>query len=175
MSEPFIGQVYLVGYNFAARGFALCDGQLVAISQNSALFSLLGTTFGGDGRTTFGLPDLRGRVPIGQGTGPGLSSRAMGQAAGHEMTTLTTNNLPSHSHTAVLMAENGGAAVNTPSGSLLAQADIYLAPGRAANVQMSGDAIQVGPTGGNVPADTMPPFLVMNYQIAMVGIFPSRS
>jgi microcystin-dependent protein len=174
MAEPFIGQVYLVGFNFAARGFALCEGQQLSIAQNTALFSLLGTTYGGNGTTVFALPDLRGRMPIGQGAGPGLTQRPIGQMAGHESTTLSAANLPSHSHAATLMAENGGAASNTPGGSLLAQADIYLAPGRAANVQLDASAVQVAPTGSNAPFDSMPPFLVMNYQIALVGIFPSR-
>ena len=175
MAEPFIGQVYLVGFNFAARGFAFCEGQQLSIAQNTALFSLLGTTYGGNGTTTFGLPDLRGRMPIGQGTGQGLTPRTLGQVGGQEDVTLTVNSLPSHSHGAMLMAENGGAGTNSPAGSLLAQADIYLAPGRAANVQLDASAVQIAPTGNNAPVDTMPPFLVMNYQIALVGLFPSRN
>ncbi len=175
MSEPFIGQVYLVGFNFAARGFAFCDGSLLAISSNTALFSLIGTAFGGNGTTTFALPDLRGRMPIGQGPGPGLTPRSIGQASGSETKILSVNNMPNHTHTAVLMAENGGASANSPSGNLLAQADIYLAPGRAPNVALSSDAIALTPVGGSLPFDSMPPFLVMNYQIALVGIFPSRN
>lgn len=175
MAEPFIGQVYLVGFNFAARGFALCDGTTLAIAQNAALFSLLGTTYGGNGTTTFSLPDLRGRVPVGQGTGQGLTPRSIGEMAGHETTTLTTNNMPSHNHTATLMAENGGAGANTPGGNLLSQAEIYLTPGRAPDVAMASNAINVGMAGGSQPFDNMQPYLVMNYQIALVGIFPSRN
>lgn len=174
MSEPFIGQVYLVGFNFAARGFAFCDGSLLAISSNTALFSLIGTAFGGNGTTNFALPDLRGRMPIGQGTGPGLTPRSIGQTSGSETTTLVTGNMPGHTHTATLMAENGGAAANTPGGNLLAQADIYLAPGRAPDVAMAASAIQVSTEGGGLPFDKMPPFLVMNYQIALQGLYPTR-
>ncbi len=98
MSDPFIGQIQTFGFNFAPRGWARCDGQLLPISSNSALFSLLGTTYGGDGRTTFGLPDLRGRAALHQGQGPGLSNRNLGQRAGAENTTLTVNQMPSHNH-----------------------------------------------------------------------------
>ena len=102
MSEPFIGQITLVGFNFAPRGWAFCEGQLLSISQNTALFSLLGTTYGGDGRTTFGLPDLRGRVPIGPGTGPGLPSYSWGQKGGADREALAINQMPGHSHTVAL-------------------------------------------------------------------------
>lgn len=174
MSEPFLGQVYLVGYNFAMRGFALCEGQILPISSNTALFSLLGTYYGGNGTSTFGLPDLRGRVPIGQGAGPGLSAYSIGQTGGSQTTSLSTANMPNHTHVATLMAENGGAAANTPGGNLLAQADVYLAPGRAPNAAMASSAIQVSSEGGSQPFDKMPPFLVMNYQIALQGLYPSR-
>ena len=175
MSEPFIGQIYLVGYNFAQRGFALCQGQTLPISQNTALFSLLGTIYGGDGRTTFNLPNLAGRTAIGQGQGPGLSSRQIGQAGGAETTTLTVQNMPSHTHAATLNAEGATASATDPSGQLLAQAQTYAVPGRAQNVAMSDEAITVADVGGNQPFTNMPPFLVMNYEIALVGIFPSRS
>lgn len=175
MSDPFIGQIYLVGYNFAQRGFALCEGQTLPIAQNTALFSLIGTIYGGNGTTTFNLPDLRGRTPIGQGQGPGLSARTIGQVGGAETTTLTEQNLPAHSHTAQLMAEDGPAGLAEPSGNLLAQASIYLGAGRATDVALHPSAIKVSTTGAGVPANNMPPFLVMNYEIALQGIFPSRS
>ncbi len=175
MSEPYLGQVYLVGYPFAQRGFALCEGQLMAISQNSALFSLLGTLYGGDGRTTFALPNLAGRVPIGQGSGPGLSTYQMGQTGGTESTTMTVQNMPAHTHGATLHAESAAAAGTDPTGQLLAQGQFYAAPGRSANVALSQESITVANTGGGLPVANMQPFLVMNYEIALQGIFPSRS
>jgi microcystin-dependent protein len=174
MSETYLGQVILVGYNFATRGFALCQGQLQSIAQNSALFSLLGTTYGGDGRTTFGLPNLSGRVVIGQGSSPGLSPRQIGQFGGTESTTLTVANMPSHSHSAALVAEGAAASSADPTGRMLAQAQTYADAGRAQNVTMSSESIAVGNNGGGQAFDTMQPFLVMNYQISLYGIFPSR-
>ncbi|EPX82284.1 phage tail protein [Salipiger mucosus] len=175
MSEPFVGQIYLVGYDFAQRGFALCQGQLMPISQNSALFSLLGTNYGGDGRTTFGLPDLAGRTAIGQGHGAGLSLRTIGQKGGTESTTLGVQNMPSHTHQASLMAETGAATETNPTGNLLGLAQVYSPPGEAPNREMASDAISVGNTGGQQPFDHMPPYLVLNYEIALQGIYPSRS
>ncbi len=175
MSEAYLGQIILVGYNFATRGFAFCQGQLQSISQNSALFSLLGTTYGGDGQTTFGLPNLSGRVPIGQGNGPGLSPRQLGQIGGSESTTLSVANMPSHNHAAALSAESAAASSSDPNGRLLAQALTYADPGRAQNVVMSNEAISVGNNGGGQSFNNMQPFLVMNYQISLFGIFPSRN
>ncbi len=175
MSEAYLGQIILVGYNFATRGFALCQGQLQAIAQNSALFSLLGTTYGGDGRTTFALPNLAGRVAIGEGTGAGLSPRQLGQTGGGETTTLSVANMPSHTHAAALSGEGTGATSTDPTGRLLAQAEIYADPGRAQNAAMSGEAIAVGNAGGGQSFDNMQPYLVLNYQISLFGIFPSRS
>lgn len=175
MAEPFIGQVYLVGYNFAARGFAFCDGALLPISSNTALFSLLGTTYGGNGTTTFALPDLRGRVPVGQGSAPGGSTYSLGQVSGTETTTLTTANMPAHTHSASLIAENGPPDSADPTGRMLAGATAYLTPSRSPDVVMAPASLQLGTTGGSVPFNNMQPYLVMNYQIALVGIFPSRS
>src|SRR5215218_1600346 len=107
MSEPYLGQIYLVPYNFAPRGFAFCQGQILSISQNSALFSLLGTTYGGNGTTTFALPDLRGRVPNGSGTGPGLAPYSLGQQSGVESVTLAPSQMPLHSHTLNCYSEDG--------------------------------------------------------------------
>ncbi|MEP4053046.1 MAG: tail fiber protein [Litorimonas sp.] len=175
MSEPFIGEVILVGWNFAARGYALTEGQLLPIAQNTALFSLIGTVYGGDGRTTFGLPDLRGRVPMGQGRGPGLSNRTWGQRGGLETTVLTANNVPPHSHP--VKASKEVADLPGPGTDFLAKApdggqDMYhngpgnrtMDPGMIAN-----------PTNRNDPFNNVQPFLAMYYQIALVGIFPSRS
>ena len=108
MSDPFIAEIIMFGGNFAPRGWAFCDGQLLSISSNSALFSILGTTYGGDGRTTFGLPDLRGRVAMHPGSGPGLTQRRLGEKSGMETVTLTTNQIPSHNHTATATASGTG-------------------------------------------------------------------
>src|SRR3712207_3315813 len=113
MSEPFIGEIRMVGFNFAPRGWATCDGQLLSIAQNTALFSLLGTTYGGNGQTTFALPDLRGRAALHQGQGPGLTNRVIGEASGTETVTLTTNQMPSHSHG--VNANSGEAGTKSPA------------------------------------------------------------
>lgn len=170
MAEPFIGEIRLVGFNFAPNGWAFCDGTLRPIAQNSALFSLLGTTYGGDGVTTFALPDLRGRLPMNMGTGPGLTPRSLGEVSGSEHVTLLSTNLPAHTH--LLMATTNSASSDTPTnGVVLAQgATIY---GNGVPTPMSPQAI--GPTGNNVPVSTLPPYLVLNFVIALEGIYPSRS
>src|SRR3954465_13916452 len=121
MATPFIGQISLFGGNFAPRGWAFCKGQLLAISQNTALFSILGTTYGGNGQTTFALPDLRGRVPIHFGQGPGLSSYALGETGGAETTTLTVNELPAHTHAVSPRASNNAQTTNRPGGTIPAR------------------------------------------------------
>ena len=171
--EPFVGEIKMVAFNFAPRGWALCDGQLLSISNNSALFSLLGTTYGGDGITTFALPDLRGRIPIHSGQGPNLSSRELGQAGGEEETLLSIPQLPPHSHTA--MASSSRANTRTPEGSVVSPAvlPLRLYNSGSANVAMGPDAITT--TGEGAPVPIMPPFLTVNYIIALQGIYPSRN
>lgn len=171
--EPFIGQIYLFPFNFAPEGWAQCNGQLMSIAENSALFSLLGTYYGGDGITTFGLPDLRGRASMNQGQGNGLSRYDIGERAGQENVTLTTSELPSHNHTGTLNASNGSANQEEANGHLMAEAAIYT--DGAANQIMNSAAITIGGTGGNLPHENMMPYLVMNYCIALEGIYPSRS
>ncbi len=166
--EPFLGQILMVGFNFAPIGWALCNGQLLPISQNTALFSLLGTTYGGDGRTTFALPNLQGRVPIHQGESSGTSNRVIGTSAGVEDVTLLVNNLPAHTHTANCNTTLG--AVINPAKSFWAEAPAYAA---TSNAQMAPTAI--GTTGGNQPVSVVQPFLCVNFIIALQGIFPSRS
>lgn len=180
--EGTIGEVILFAGNFAPRGWALCNGQLLSVSQNQALFSILGTTYGGDGRTTFGLPDLRGRVAISQGTGPGLSTRKLGARAGTETVTLNHLEIPSHSHLAQATIKTpcfaGNGNEDTPAGNFLANdsgrpkefnatAGSYMAP--------FNNAVSIGNTGGSQAHNNMPPYLTMHYIICLIGNFPSRS
>ncbi len=165
--EPFLGQIMMVGFNFAPQGWALCNGQLLPIAQNTALFSLIGTYYGGDGRTTFALPNLQGRVPIHQGSSAGTSNYAMGTNGGVEQVALQVNNLPAHTHTA-----NCNTALGTksnPTKNFWAKASVYSA---SSNSQMAATAI--GPTGGDQPITVVQPFLCVNFIIALAGIFPSR-
>ena len=182
--EPFIGQIQTFGFNFAPRGWALCAGQLLPIAQNSALFSLLGTTYGGDGETTFALPDLRGRAPLHFGQGPGLSNRNIGQRAGAENTILNVNQMPSHNHvqgapTSALRASANPANTNDPAGNSLALAPAYNSDPPATD--MNADSIaHTAPgstldTGSGSSHNNMQPYLVINFCIALVGTFPSRN
>ena len=192
MSEPYLGQLMCVGFNFNNRGWNNCDGQILPIAQYTALFSLFGTIYGGDGRTTFGLPDLRGRVPIHTGTGPGLSPRPQGEKSGGETVILNSGQIPSHNHNLI----NGTAAnqahvaidVNNatnadsknPSGTALAvsRENTYLSTG-AVDAQLNAAAAsisgQTALTGGNQPHNNMQPFLVLRWLVAMVGVYPSRN
>ncbi len=172
MSEPFVGEIRMFAGNFAPRGWAFCDGQLLAVSQNDALFSLLGTIYGGDGRTTFGLPDLRGRIPLHAGTGPGLSARRLGSKSGAENETLTTNQLASHTHdwNAGTAAATGGA----PAGKITATtANITLY--REVDQTVNLDANTIGNTGGSGSHTNLMPTLCIHFIIALVGIYPSRN
>jgi microcystin-dependent protein len=171
-AEPFIGEIKWVAFNFAPRGWALCDGQLLPINQNQALFALLGTTFGGDGRTTFALPDMRGRTPIHVGQGPGLSQYVLGQEGGEESHTLTVSEIPWHDHPA--MASNAEATAVSPAANVFAaksRVPLY-GPGPA-NIDMSASAIVAA--GGSQPHNNMPPYITLNCVIALQGIFPSRN
>ena len=169
MSEPFLAEIKIVGFNFAVRGWALCDGQILPINQNQALFSLMGTTYGGDGRTTFGLPDLRGRTPIHVGTNAG-ATYSWGSKGGEENHILTSAEIPSHTHS--VNATTGDADSGTPAGKLFAHAEeeTYAPDGQTA---MSTAA--VGNTGSNTGHNNMQPFLTLNFQIALQGLFPSRN
>lgn len=176
--EPFIGEIMMFAGNFAPRGWAFCNGQLLPINQNTALFSILGTTYGGDGRTTFALPDLRGRLAMHEGQGPGLSSRPLGSKGGTESNTLTTTQMPSHNHVAqVSIPISGDDATTDEAGGLLATTDGAKVYGGSASGTYSGSPINavVGNTGSNSPINNMQPYLCVNYVIALVGIFPSRS
>ncbi len=179
-SEDFIGSICIFAGNFDIRNYASTSGQLIPISTNAALFSILGTTYGGDGRTTFALPDTRGRVIIGQGHGPGLSDYALGQKGGQEAVTLTVANLPSHSHTVSVTAYGQSAAGNAdgPGGNTWAaksRGGQYSST--APNVAMSAGSVQatVGNTGGNQAFSIVQPYVVLRPLITLYGIYPSRS
>ncbi len=173
MSDPFVGEIRMFAGNFAPRSYAFCDGQLLAVSQNDALFSLFGTIYGGDGRTTFGLPDMRGRIPIHAGSGPGLSPRRLGSKGGAENITLSVNQLPSHNHGTSLATVADGDAVD-PQDNVPA----YLDSGKlystgATDVNMASSAISG--SGGSQPHSNLMPFLCVNFIVALFGAYPSRS
>jgi len=170
MSEPFVGEIRMFAGNFAPRGWAFCDGQLLAVAQNDALFSLLGTVYGGDGRTTFGLPDMRGRLPLHAGSGPGLSSRQLGSKGGTEQETLTVNQLPSHGHP--FQGTASPATTRDPVGNspAEAQADVYVED--LSPIPLSGQAISE--VGGSRAHSNLMPFLCVHFIIALFGIYPSR-
>jgi microcystin-dependent protein len=172
MSEPFLGEIRIFGLSFEPRGWAACDGRLLPINQYQALFSILGTTFGGDGRTVFALPNLQGRIPLGAGTGPGLTPRDLGASGGTETVALALNQLPSHNHPAKCNSGNGNQY--GPANHYWAQdaggAKEYNASGTG---PMSAGAI--GPAGGGQPHGNLQPYTVVNYCIALTGIFPPRS
>ena len=169
--EPFLGQIQPFAFNFAPRGWATCDGQLLPIASHTALFSLIGTTYGGDGRTTFGLPDLRGRVAMHTGTGPGLAIRPIGEKFGSETTTLSVSNMPAHSHTLRASGEAGDSG--KPEDNVLASTVGNSYSTAIPDLSMSNDAISN--TGSGQAFDNMPPFLVVNWCIALVGVFPTRN
>jgi microcystin-dependent protein len=172
-AEPYLGQMMLVPYDFCPRGWSEARGQLLPISQYTALFSLLGTTYGGDGRTTFGLPDLRGRIPVGVGDGPGLNEVRLGEKGGSNTRTLTVSNLPSHNH--MLRASTEMPNSDNPTNALLADfpnSTLIYRTGGSANTEMAMTAISN--TGGSIAFSITNPFLGQRYCIAMQGIFPSR-
>ena len=174
MADPFVAEIRMFGFNFAPTGWAKCNGQILPISQNTALFSLLGTFYGGNGQSTFALPDLEGSVPLHPGQGPGLSLYDLGQVGGAEFTTLLESEIPLHTHS--WQANNLPATLNAPdTGRSIARADIAGAYKSGANpdVQMSLQAVT--PTGGSLPHNNLMPYLVVNFCIALQGVFPPRS
>lgn len=177
-SEPYIGEISMFAGNFPIRGYALCYGQLLPIAQNTALFSILGTTYGGNGQTNFALPDLRGRVPIGQGFGPGLSEYFLGQSGGVENVTLTINEMPGHTHPINITPKGFSETGNTadPAGTYPANTGAldkeYRSTGTTVN--MGSFAGSTTSTGFSAPHNNMPPFLTINFLIALQGIFPPR-
>ena len=171
MSEPFIAEIKIFAGNFAPRGFAFCDGQLLPISQNTALFSLVGTVYGGDGRTTLGLPNLLDRAPMHPGTGPGLSPRSLGESGGSADTVLTTAQLPAHAH-GVRAVTAAPADTNPPAGAHPGAAPVYASGNPSA---MSPETVASAGSAAPLPIENRQPFLEMNFIIALTGIFPSRS
>lgn len=172
MADPYVGEIRLFAGNFAPQGWRFCDGALLAVSENEVLFNLIGATYGGDGSTTFALPDLRGRVPIHMGTGGGLSPRTIGEVLGTEAVTLTTAQLPGHNHSFNASTDNG--STPSPGGAVVAanpQIRTYIQ-----DVPDSAFApATISQTGGSSPHDNMMPFICINYIISLYGIFPSRN
>jgi microcystin-dependent protein len=173
MSSPYVGEIRMFGGNFAPAGWAFCSGQLMPISENETLFQLIGTTYGGDGQETFGIPDLQGRMPIHMGQGPGLSQNyQIGEKAGSEQVTISLNQLPTHNHSWL--------ASNDPSNSLIPTSNMVSTPlnitpyfSGAASVPLNAQSLQ--PIGGSQPHDNMMPYLVVSFIISLFGIFPSQT
>ena len=179
MADYFLGEIKIVAFNFPPKGWAACDGLILPISQNTALFSLLGTNYGGNGQTTFALPDLRGRAPVHQGQGPGLTARSIGEVGGSENVTLTVSQIPSHIHTlagANVPAVSSAGNMTTPGGNRPAKAgdgeSNYSSAASDSSIALGGNT---DVTGGGQPHNNLPPFLTLNFVIALVGIFPSRN
>lgn len=183
MSNPYMGEIRPFGFNFAPRGWMLCRGQIMAISSNTALFSLLGTTYGGNGQNTFGLPDLQGRVPVGAGSGPGLSQYVLGEVTGQPTETLLISEIPSHTHS--FQVSNAQANTNTAAGNLLARGNFddgsNLGPeaafiaATAAGPLTPLAAQAILPVGNGLPHENMMPFLTVNFCICVSGVYPARN
>ena len=172
MSEPFVGEIRMFAGNFAPRSWAFCDGQLLAVSQNDALFSLLGTIYGGDGRTTFGLPDLRGRIPIHAGSGPGLPPQQLGRKSGTEKETVTINQLPPHTHN-MRASTAAGTQNNTDNNFLGASPNVRLFRPGTPNTDL--DTASISNAGGSQSHSNLMPFLCVHFIVALFGIYPSRN
>ena len=173
MGEPFVGEIRMFGGTFAPAGWAMCQGQTMAISENDTLFTLIGTTYGGDGQETFNLPDLQGRAPMHMGQGPGLSQNYVeGEAAGVESVTLTTNQIPIHNHS--FLASIDAAGSTDPTNQTIAQtSQIHMFTQDVTNRQMNASALT--PAGGSQPHDNMQPYLCITFIISLFGVFPSQS
>lgn len=182
-TEPFLGEIKILGFNFPPRGYQTCQGQLMSISQNTALFSLLGTYYGGDGQVTFALPDLQGRVPIGQGQGPGLPFYSIGEVGGNTNITLLTQNLPAHVHSGAGISVNipvstGGPDIGSPENAFLSDRGVEVYSSVATTGKSYGAPTvsgNTGASGSSAPLDITNPHLTINYSIATEGIFPSRN
>ena len=175
MSNPFVAEIRIFAGNFAPTGWAQCNGQILPLSQNTALFSLLGTTYGGDGKSNFALPNLQGCAPLQQGQGPGLSLRDLGETGGEQSVTLLQTEMPAHSHTAQASSSGGLASPvnNAWGGSLKGHPGAYAASAPANNVPMNPFALSIA--GGNLPHNNLQPYLGLTFIIALQGVFPARS
>ncbi|MEY2562618.1 MAG: hypothetical protein QOH88_811 [Verrucomicrobiota bacterium] len=171
MSQPYIGEIRMFGGSFAPAGWAFCDGQLMAISENDALFTLLGTTYGGDGEETFGIPDLRGRVPLHAGTGPKGTTYTQGEMAGVESVTLSVQQIASHNHP--MLATNDIPVTNSPQDNLTGQAAAKFYRAGAPSVTLNPQMI--GPAGGSQPHENLQPYSCINFIISLFGIFPTQT
>lgn len=169
--DPFVAEIRIFPFNFAPRGWAWCDGQLLPLSQNTALFSLLGTTYGGNGKSNFALPDLQGRAPMQPSQGPGLSFHDLGETGGSETVSLLESEIPSHNHT--LRVVNDGGLQSNPSGAYVARANIYNSSPGGSFASMSVNAM--APAGGDQPHNNMMPYLTFYFNIALQGVFPPRT
>ncbi len=176
MANPFLAEIRIFTGNFAPKGWALCDGQIMPISQNTALFSLLGTTYGGDGKSNFAIPNLQGCAPMQAGQGPGLSLRDLGETGGEQAVTLLQTEMPAHSHTAQAALTGGGVTSptnNAWASGLKGHAPAFVASNPQTNVQMNPLGTSIA--GGNLPHNNLPPFLGLTFIIALQGVFPPRS
>lgn len=171
MSNPFVGEIRMFGGNFAPAGWAFCNGQLLPISENDVLFTLIGTTYGGDGQDTFGLPDLRGRLPMHMGSGAGLTPRTLSETGGVESVALTTQQIPNHTHAPMADSNNGNQA--TPQNGIWAAAAASRYSSSAPNLAMNNTL--VGAAGGSQPHDNLMPYLAVSFIISLFGIFPTQS
>jgi microcystin-dependent protein len=172
MADPYVGEIRMFGGSFAPAGWAFCDGQLMPISENDVLFTLIGTTYGGDGQQTFGLPDLRSRIPVHVGTGPDGIAYQLGEASGVEQVTLTTQQIPTHSHAFVASSNNASTA--NASGNVLAQTPTYTPYIVDAPAGSALHASSIGSTGGNQPHNNLAPYLCVSFIISLFGIFPHQ-
>ena len=173
--DPFVAEIRIFPFNFAPKGWAFCDGQILPLSQNTALFSLLGTTYGGDGKSNFALPNMQGNAPMHPGQGPGLSLHDLGETGGSGTVSLLESEIPSHSH--ALMASSTNSSKPNPAGNALARisggATPYIAPAGAPLVNFSDNAL--APAGGDQPHNNMQPYLTLNFCIALQGVYPPRT
>jgi microcystin-dependent protein len=172
MADPFVAEIRIFPFNFAPKGWAWCDGQLLPLSQNTALFSLLGTTYGGNGKSNFALPNLMGSAPMHPGQGPGLSLHDLGEMGGSETVTLLESEIPSHSHSTVNNTDTGGQL--SAEGRLWGEANTRIYSSNA-NPQQTMSPVALSPTGGGQPHNNMQPYLTLYFCIALQGVFPPRS
>lgn len=173
MATGFIGEIRMFGGNFAPRGWALCNGQLIAISQNYALFAILGTTYGGDGMSTFGLPDLRGRAPVHWGQSPGLSNYVLGEKLGSENITLLSSQMPAHTHN--VNANTGGGTAASPAAGFLAVESTGTSLNYASSSNTTMNPAMIAPAGNGLPVSIIQPVLSVSFIICLTGVFPSRN